>query len=126
MANQTEISGISSLDILRKNLKRLRKLHHETQIEAALEIGISEAHLRNIETGAANPSIAVLDKLAAHYSMQTAQLLMLQPNDAVFPDPHNALDPQTFTPPCMRCPLLKWLKEQGKTSNEPPALARQK
>lgn len=105
---------MTTMDILRKNLKHLRRQMHETQLEAACEIGISEGHLRNIENGATNPSVAVLDKLAAHYGTHTAQLLMMQPYDASMPDPKKALDPQAFEPPCMRCPLLKWLREQSK------------
>ncbi len=104
---------MTTKDILRQNLKHLRRQFHETQLEAASETGISEGHLRNMENGATNPSISVLDKLAAHYGTQTAQLLLLQPHAAKLPDMQNALDPQAFEPPCMHCPLLKWLREQG-------------
>ena len=76
---------MTTMDILRKNVRHLRRQMHETQLEAACEIGISEGHLRNIENGVTNPSVAVLDKMAAHYGTQTAQLLMMQPYDASMP-----------------------------------------
>lgn len=58
--------------------RRVRDLREERRwtIESAAErMGVEPAHVRRIETGVANPSLAVLVSVAAAFKLSVAELL---------------------------------------------------
>jgi transcriptional regulator with XRE-family HTH domain len=60
---------------LAARLRRLRESRGWTQRATALRIGIGAAVLRRLESGAANPSLAVLVSVARAFGVSLRQLL---------------------------------------------------
>ena len=58
-----------------ENIKRLRKGRKMSLEQAAEASGVSKSMLGQIERGEANPSVAILGKLAAAFKVPAAQLL---------------------------------------------------
>lgn len=54
---------------LAENIKKLREDKNLMQKEVAAEIGLKPAHYNKIEKGLVEPSVEVLDKLAAFYGI---------------------------------------------------------
>jgi transcriptional regulator with XRE-family HTH domain len=61
--------------VLAARLRRLRAARGWTQRATALRIGVGAAVLRRLESGAANPSLAVLVSVARAYGIPLRQLL---------------------------------------------------
>jgi transcriptional regulator with XRE-family HTH domain len=61
--------------ILGANLKRLRTAKGWSQEQYAFEAGIHRTYVSDIERGARNPTILILEKLAAPLSVDPAALL---------------------------------------------------
>ena len=55
-------------------LKVLRVLARKTQVEAALEVGISQAAVSMLESGKIKPSASTRAKLAAAYGVSVAEI----------------------------------------------------
>ena len=60
---------------LAKNLRRLREAKGWSQERYADEAGIHRAYVSDIERGARNPTIAVVEKLAKPLGVSTGTLL---------------------------------------------------
>jgi transcriptional regulator with XRE-family HTH domain len=60
---------------LAMQLRRLRESRGWTQRDAALRIGIGAAVLRRLESGAANPSLALLVSVARAFRVPLRRLL---------------------------------------------------
>lgn len=61
--------------LLARRLRELRTARDWTIEEAAERIGVEPAHVRRIESGAANPSLAVLVSIAHAFGMRVSELL---------------------------------------------------
>lgn len=61
--------------LLARRLRELRTERAWTIEEAAERIGVEPAHVRRIESGAANPSLAVLVSIAHAFGMPLSELL---------------------------------------------------
>jgi len=61
----------------RSNFKKLRKQLNVSQREVSIDLGVSENHIRNIESGRGNPDIKLLFKMVMYYK---------KPAEALFPD----------------------------------------
>lgn len=57
------------------NLKRLRSAKGWSQEQFAFEVGIHRTYISDIERGARNPTIAVLEKLAVSLDVKAGALL---------------------------------------------------
>ncbi len=62
-------------DRLARNLRMLRAERQWTQEYVAFEAGTSQVYLSELERGKRNPSIGVLEKLAAVFNVPPARLL---------------------------------------------------
>ena len=60
---------------LAANLKRLRKARDLSQEQFAFEAGIHRTYVSDLERGARNPTIEVVDKLAAFLGVKLGELL---------------------------------------------------
>lgn len=60
---------------LADNLKRLRKKHGRSQTQLAEQIGSHLSHINRIETGKYNPSLDVVQKLAAVFDVSIDYLV---------------------------------------------------
>lgn len=60
---------------LATNLKRLRKASGLSQEKFAFEAGIHRTYVSDIERAARNPSISILDKLAAPLGVSASDLV---------------------------------------------------
>lgn len=60
---------------LAKNLRRLRQLRGWSQEGLAFEAGIRRTYISDLERGARNPTITVVDKLAATLGVRVGELL---------------------------------------------------
>lgn len=69
--------------LIGNRLRKIRKDKGLTLKEVSKEIGISLPFLSDVERGDANPSINTLEKLAAFYEMQVAELLINVENTQV-------------------------------------------
>lgn len=66
------------MDIRRRlalNLKRLRVKQGWSQERFAFEAGIHRTYISDLERGARNPSITILDKLAAPLGVTASELI---------------------------------------------------
>lgn len=61
--------------ILGANLKRLRTAKGWSQEQYAFEAGIHRTYVSDIERGARNPTILILEKLAAPLGIDPAELI---------------------------------------------------
>ena len=57
------------------NIKKLREDKEMMQKEVAAEIGLKPAHYNKIEKGLVDPSVEILDKLAAHYGITIDEIV---------------------------------------------------
>lgn len=67
-----------SMDIrqrLARNLRMLRAERQWSQEHVCFEAGLTQAYLSDLEKGARNPSIVVLEKLATVFGVPPARLL---------------------------------------------------
>lgn len=71
---------ISSMLLIGKNLRTLRKANKRSIFDVANELQMSAHYLGNIERGKANPSVKILDRLAAYYGVATRSLFDEQPD----------------------------------------------
>ncbi len=71
---------ISSMLLIGKNLRKLRKVKKYSIFDVANELQMSAHYLGNIERGKANPSVKILDRLAAYYGVATRSLFDEQPD----------------------------------------------
>ena len=60
---------------LAKNLRRLRQLRGWSQEGLAFEAGIHRTYISDLERGARNPTITVVDKLASTLGVRVGELL---------------------------------------------------
>ena len=60
---------------LARNLRMLRAEKQWTQEFVAFEAGLTQTYISELERGARNPSIGVLEKLATVFGVQPARLL---------------------------------------------------
>lgn len=60
------------------NIKRLREDKGVLQKEVAASIGLKPAHYNKMEKGLVEPSIDILDKLAAFYGISIDQIVHLE------------------------------------------------
>ena len=66
------------MDIQRRlalNLKRLRMKHGWSQEQLAFEAGIHRTYISDLERGARNPTILLLEKLAKPFAVPASDLL---------------------------------------------------
>ena len=63
-----------NLNVIAKNLRKIRKKNNLTQTELAEKIGISQKHLSDIETGTKFPSAGIIEKLAHELNVQVSIL----------------------------------------------------
>ncbi len=63
---------------LADNIKKLREDKGLMQKEVAAEIGLKPAHYNKMEKGLVEPSVEVLDKLAAFYSVTIDDIVHLK------------------------------------------------
>lgn len=66
------------MDIRRRlgaNLKQLRVKHGWSQEQLAFEAGIHRTYISDLERGARNPSILLLEKLAKSFGVPASELL---------------------------------------------------
>jgi transcriptional regulator with XRE-family HTH domain len=61
----------------RNNFKKLRNELNLSQRKVSLDLGVSENHIRNIESGRGNPDIKLLFRMAQYYGTSA---------EALFPD----------------------------------------
>ena len=73
---------ISSMLLIGKNLRKLRKVKKYSIFDVANELQMSAHYLGNIERGKANPSVKILDRLAAYYGVATRSLFDEQPDQS--------------------------------------------
>ena len=71
---------ISSMLLIGKNLRKLRKVKKYSIFDVTNELQMSAHYLGNIERGKANPSVKILDRLAAYYGVATRSLFDEQPD----------------------------------------------
>ena len=71
---------ISSMLLIGKNLRKLRKVKKYSIFDVANELQMSAHYLGNIKRGKANPSVKILDRLAAYYGVATRSLFDEQPD----------------------------------------------
>ena len=71
---------ISSMLLIGKNLRKLRKVKKYSIFDVANDLQMSAHYLGNIERGKANPSVKILDRLAAYYGVATRSLFDEQPD----------------------------------------------
>ena len=60
---------------LGKNLKRLRKAKELSQEAFADEVGIHRTYVSDLERGARNPTITIVEKLAVFLAVRPGELL---------------------------------------------------
>ncbi len=60
---------------LAKNLKRLRQERGLSQEKFAFEVDIHRTYISDLERGARNPTISVIDKLAKYLRVSAGELL---------------------------------------------------
>ena len=65
---------ISSMLLIGKNLRKLRKVKKYSIFDVANDLQMSAHYLGNIERGKANPSVKILDRLAAYYGVAARSL----------------------------------------------------
>ncbi|KLU66345.1 anaerobic benzoate catabolism transcriptional regulator [Desulfosporosinus acididurans] len=58
----------------RSNFKKLRKQLNVSQRKVSIDLGVSENHIRNIESGRGNPDIKLLFKMAMYYRKTAEEL----------------------------------------------------
>ena len=66
------------MDIRRQlglNVQRIRKEHNWSQEELSFESGLHRTYISDIERGARNPTVLVLEQLAAALKVTPARLL---------------------------------------------------
>ena len=63
------------VSVLARHAKELRAARGWTIEAAAERFGIEPAHVRRIESGSANPSLAVLTSVAAAFGLSVSELL---------------------------------------------------
>ena len=62
-------------DTLGRNLRRLRKQKGLSQEQFAFDSGIHRTYVSDLERGARNPTIRIIDKLAKTLDVKLGQLL---------------------------------------------------
>lgn len=70
-----------TIRILAENCRQRRSALGLSQAELAERSGIAVSHISNIENARANPTVEVLDQLAAQFGCKTAALLMPMDDD---------------------------------------------
>ncbi|MDX3965529.1 MAG: helix-turn-helix transcriptional regulator [Bradyrhizobium sp.] len=63
-----------AIQVLAANLKRLRREHELTQQQLSLKTGIDQAAISLIENGRSNPTVLMLESLAAAFGIRLVDL----------------------------------------------------
>ena len=63
-------------DLVGANLRRLRVERHISQERLAFDAGVDRSYVGGMERGEENPTVDVLDKLAATLAVQVGELLL--------------------------------------------------
>jgi transcriptional regulator with XRE-family HTH domain len=66
---------------MRVRLKELRDARNWTQQMAADHLGVSKAHISEMESGKKNPSGPLLDRMAKIFDISVPDLLIAEPGD---------------------------------------------
>lgn len=65
---------MSVIPTRREQFRKLRRRFNVSQRQVALDLGVSENHIRNIESGRGNPDIKLLFKLLKYFDTTPDQL----------------------------------------------------
>ncbi|QDY86323.1 helix-turn-helix transcriptional regulator [Paenibacillus polymyxa] len=58
----------------REQFRKHRKLLNVSQRKVSMDLGVSENHIRNIESGRGNPDIKLLFKMIKYFNVQAEEL----------------------------------------------------
>ena len=58
----------------RSQFKKYRKLYGLSQRQVSIDLGVSENHIRNIESGRGNPDVKLLFKLCKYFAAKPEEL----------------------------------------------------
>ena len=68
------------IEALAFNVKRLRKAKHLTQVQFAKAVGIDQPTLSLLESGRANPTLLVVERIATLLDIDVRDLLRRKPH----------------------------------------------
>lgn len=69
-------------DLVGKNVRRIRVAQNVSQERLAFDSGVDRSYLGGVERGEENPTIDILDRIAATLSVHVSELVKELPPDA--------------------------------------------